>query len=51
VTLTPRSCDCDEVSYADTAAGCAGTPNEENAEEAPLKAEEPAAFVVFAVQV
>jgi hypothetical protein len=51
VTLTPRSCDWAEVSNAETAAGCAGTPNETNADEAALEEDAPAALEFKAVQV
>jgi hypothetical protein len=50
VTLTPRSCDCDEVSYADTAAGCAGVPHARKFVLEALTALAPAAFVAVAVQ-
>jgi hypothetical protein len=50
VTLTPRSCDCDDVSYADTAAGCAGVPHARKLVLAALTALAPAAFVAVAVQ-
>jgi hypothetical protein len=51
VTLTPKSWDCADVSNAETAAGWAGTPNEENAADAALAEDVPAAFEFVAVQV
>ena len=51
VTLTPRSCDCADVSNADTAAGCAGVPHARKLADAALAALTPPPFVFVAVQV
>jgi hypothetical protein len=51
VMLTPRSCDCAEVSNADTAAGCAGVPHARKLVFAADAELTPPPFVLVAVQV